>query len=82
VIVGEYRDTAGDYQPLSATESSDRLTPATEITAVPPDEVHAALYSVSCTVSGQCVAAGRYTDSTDLAPMPEPSRQVWLITNP
>jgi hypothetical protein len=63
VIVGEYRDTAGDYQPLSAVESNYAFKPATEITAVPPNEVRGALYSVSCAV-GQCVAVGRYTDST------------------
>lgn len=64
VIVGEYSDTAGDYQPFSAVESNDVFKAATEITAVPPNEVHASIYSVSCTVSGQCVAVGRYTNST------------------
>jgi hypothetical protein len=64
VIVGEYRDTGGNYQPFSAVESNDGFKSATQITAVPPNEVRGALYSVSCTVSGRCVAVGRYTDST------------------
>lgn len=65
VIVGDYRDTAGETQPLSAVESNDQFKSATEITSVPPNEVHAELYSVGCSVSGRCVAVGRYTDSTD-----------------
>jgi len=65
VIVGSYEDSVGAFQPLSAVESNDAFKPATEITAVPPNAVEATPYGVSCIASGQCVAVGRYTDSTD-----------------
>jgi len=63
VIVGAYRDTSGHIQPLSAVESNGAFKSATEITTVPPREVTATLYAISCTTGGPCVAVGAYTDT-------------------
>jgi hypothetical protein len=63
VIVGAYTDTSGQIQPLSAVESNDVFKAATEITTVPPGELHASLYAISCKTGGPCVAVGTYADT-------------------
>jgi len=65
VIVGAYTDTSGKIRPLSAVESNDVFKSATEITTVPPGQLHTSLYAISCTAGGPCVAVGTYVDTAN-----------------
>jgi hypothetical protein len=64
-VVGEYRDTSGNTQPVLLTQTSG--TWAAGVQATLPSAAsnpQVALTSISCTSPGNCSAVGFYTDST------------------
>ena len=66
VAVGEYMDSAGDWQGMVATPGSGGAWTATELSQLPSNANSnpvARLNSVSCPTSGACEAVGSYVDS-------------------
>lgn len=67
-VVGDYVDNSSDGQAMAATEAGGVWSQAVKVTAPAGanSNPRASLKGVACTSAGNCVAVGRYEDSSSL----------------